>query len=131
VPPNLETDGVTGRYAAATEVSNGKDTPSGHWEIAGVPVPFDWGYFPDTKPAFPDDLMQAFIEQAGLPGTLCNVHGSGTVVIAEYGLEHIASGKPIVYTSADSVFQIAAHESISASNGSTRPARSPANCSTR
>jgi phosphopentomutase len=110
VPPNLETDRVTGRYAAATEVSNGKDTPSGHWEIAGVPVPFDWGYFPDTKPAFPDDLMQAFIEQAGLPGTLCNVHGSGTVVVAEYGLEHIASGKPIVYTSADSVFQIAAHE---------------------
>ncbi|MBO6675412.1 MAG: phosphopentomutase [Rhizobiales bacterium] len=110
VLPNLESDTITGRYAAATEVSNGKDTPSGHWEIAGVPVPFDWGYFPDSKPAFPDDLMKAFISQASLPGTLCNEHGSGTVVIAEYGLEHIASGKPIVYTSADSVFQIAAHE---------------------
>jgi phosphopentomutase len=67
VPTNLETDRVTGRYAAATEVSNGKDTPSGHWEIAGVPVPFEWGYFPDTDPAFPDDLMQTFIAEAGLP----------------------------------------------------------------
>ena len=110
VPPDLQTDTIAGRYAAATEVSKGKDTPSGHWEIAGVPVPFDWGYFPDTDPAFPDDLMATFIAEAGLPGTLCNRHGSGTVVVTEYGLEHIATGKPIVYTSADSVFQIAAHE---------------------
>ncbi|MFK7791116.1 MAG: phosphopentomutase [Devosiaceae bacterium] len=110
VPPNLETETVSGHYAAATEVSKGKDTPSGHWEIAGVPVPFEWGYFPDTDPAFPNDFMQAFIAQANLPGTLCNKHGSGTVVIAKHGMEHIASGKPIVYTSADSVLQIAAHE---------------------
>lgn len=110
LPTDLDTDSVTGRYAAATEVSKGKDTPSGHWEIAGTPVPFEWGYFPDTKPTFPDDLMRAFVEQADLPGTLCNEHGSGTVVIAEHGMDHIRSGKPIVYTSADSVFQIAAHE---------------------
>ncbi len=110
LPDNLETDTISGRYGAASEVSKGKDTPSGHWEIAGVPVPFEWGYFPDTDPSFPNDLMAAFIEEAGLPGTLCNKHGSGTVVIAEHGLEHIATGKPIVYTSADSVFQIAAHE---------------------
>ena len=110
LPADLDTDSVAGRYTAATEVSKGKDTPSGHWEIAGTPVPFEWGYFPDTKPAFPADLMQAFVEQAGLPGTLCNEHGSGTVVIAEHGMDHIRSGKPITYTSADSVFQIAAHE---------------------
>ena len=108
--PDLEVDTITGRYAAATEVSKGKDTPSGHWEIAGVPVPFEWGYFPEDDPAFSPDLMEAFIREADLPGTLCNRHGSGTVVIAEHGVDHIASGKPIVYTSADSVFQIAAHE---------------------
>lgn len=110
IPPNLDVDAVTGRYTAATEISKGKDTPSGHWEIAGVPVPFEWGYFPDTKPAFPADIMEVFIKEANLPGTLCNEHGSGTVVIAEHGMEHIASGKPITYTSADFVFQIAAHE---------------------
>ena len=110
LPADLDTDIVAGRYTAATEVSKGKDTPSGHWEIAGTPVPFEWGYFPDAKPTFPDDLMRAFVEQADLPGTLCNEHGSGTVVIAEHGMDHIRSGKPIVYTSADSVFQIAAHE---------------------
>jgi phosphopentomutase len=110
LPANLDTDVINGRYAAATEVSRGKDTPSGHWEIAGVPVPFEWGYFPDADTAFPPDLMQAFMTQARLPGTLCNRHGSGTSVISAHGMEHIASGKPIVYTSADSVFQIAAHE---------------------
>lgn len=110
LPPGVESDEITGQYTAATEVSKGKDTPSGHWEIAGVPVPFEWGYFPVTKPAFPPQLMEAFIREAKLPGTLCNEHGSGTVVIAQHGMEHISSGMPITYTSADSVFQIAAHE---------------------
>lgn len=110
LPPNLENDDITACYTAATEVSKGKDTPSGHWEIAGVPVPFEWGYFPNIKPAFPPELMEAFVRQAKLPGTLCNEHGSGTTVIAEHGMEHISSGMPITYTSADSVFQIAAHE---------------------
>ncbi len=99
-----------GFYGAAQEVSSGKDTPSGHWEIAGVPVPFDWGYFPNEVPTFPSDLTQAIIRQAKLPGILGNCHASGTDIIRQLGEEHVRSGKPICYTSADSVFQIAAHE---------------------
>lgn len=100
-----------GFYGAADEVSSGKDTPSGHWEIAGVPVPFEWGYFPDTHPTFPPGLTETIVAKAGLPGILGNCHASGTQIIAELGQEHIRTGKPICYTSADSVFQIAAHES--------------------
>jgi len=100
----------TGLWGAASEVSMGKDTPSGHWELAGVPVPWDWTYFPDTKPAFPDDLTQAAIKAAGTGGILGNCHASGTAIIDELGEEHMRTGWPICYTSADSVFQIAAHE---------------------
>lgn len=99
-----------GFYGAAAEKSYGKDTPSGHWEMAGVPVEFDWGMFPAAEPSFPKALTDALIEQAGLPGILGNKHSSGTVVLDELGEEHIRTGKPIIYTSADSVFQIAAHE---------------------
>ncbi|MCM0021873.1 MAG: phosphopentomutase [Tagaea sp.] len=99
-----------GLYGAAAERSFGKDTPSGHWEIAGVPVEFDWGYFPKTVPTFPKDLTDALIARAGLPGLLGDKHASGTTILDELGEEHIRTGKPIVYTSADSVFQIAAHE---------------------
>jgi phosphopentomutase len=99
-----------GLWGAAEEVSNGKDTPSGHWEIAGVPVTFNWGYFPRTIPTFPDTLITEAVRRAGLPGILGNKHASGTEVIEEYGEEHIRSGKPIFYTSTDSVIQIAAHE---------------------
>ena len=101
---------VSGFWGAAQEISNGKDTPSGHWEIAGVPVRFDWGYFPHTVPAFPAELLAAIYGKAGLSGSLANCHGSGTDIIAEHGEEHLRTGKPIFYTSADSVFQIAAHE---------------------
>jgi phosphopentomutase len=104
------TDGFDGAYAAAAERSLGKDTPSGHWEMTGVPVEIDWGYFPATEPSFPTALTEALIARAGLPGILGNCHASGTEIIARLGDEHVASGKPIVYTSADSVFQIAAHE---------------------
>jgi len=97
-------------YGFAVEKSSGKDTPSGHWEIAGVPVLFDWGYFPPEYPSFPERLTQDLIHQANLPGILGNKHASGTEIIEESGEEHIKTGKPIVYTSADSVFQIAAHE---------------------
>jgi phosphopentomutase len=97
-------------YGAAQELSHGKDTPSGHWEIAGVPVLFDWGYFSSKENCFPESLLNDFIEQAKLPGVLGNKHASGTEIINELGDEHIQSGKPIVYTSADSVFQIAVHE---------------------
>lgn len=101
---------VFGLHGAASEVSHGKDTPSGHWEIAGTPVMFDWGYFPEGEEAFPADLVEAICREASLPGILGNCHASGTDVIARFGEEHIRTGKPICYTSSDSVFQIAAHE---------------------
>lgn len=101
---------VEGAYGYAQEVSVGKDTPSGHWEICGLPVLFEWGLFPYEKPCFPEDLLNDIINQGELKGTLANCHASGTQVIKEFGVEHIKSGKPICYTSADSVFQIAAHE---------------------
>ena len=101
---------VIGSHGFAEELSSGKDTPSGHWEMAGVPVLFDWGYFTERTNTFPDELLNALIEQAELPGVLGNCHASGTTIIQELGVEHVQSGKPIVYTSADSVFQIAAHE---------------------
>ena len=99
-----------GQWGYAVEISRGKDTPSGHWELTGVPVSFDWGYFPNEIPAFPADLIGEFIARAGLPGVIGDKHASGTEIIDELGEEHMRSGKPIVYTSADSVFQIAAHE---------------------
>ena len=101
---------IIGAYGHAAELSSGKDTPSGHWEIAGVPVLFDWGYFTELENTFPESLLTELIDRAGLPGVLGNCHASGTTIIAELGEEHMASGKPIVYTSADSVFQIACHE---------------------
>jgi phosphopentomutase len=101
---------LTGAYGYAVEQSYGKDTPSGHWEIAGVPVLFDWGYFPPEYPSFPAVLLEALIQRGSLPGILGNKHASGTDIIDELGDEHMRTGKPIVYTSADSVFQIAAHE---------------------
>jgi phosphopentomutase len=99
-----------GQWGYGIETSNGKDTPSGHWEIAGTPVAFDWGYFPLTIPTFPASLTAALIAEARLLGILANRHASGAAIIAELGEEHMLSGKPICYTSADSVFQIAAHE---------------------
>ena len=110
VPPGLEGAVEHARYGCASEISRGKDTPSGHWEIAGVPVPFDWGYFPKTRPCFPRDLMERLCDQAALPGILGNCHASGTDIIAAFGERHMRTGEPICYTSADSVFQIAAHE---------------------
>lgn len=110
VPPGLEGSREHSRFGCASEISKGKDTPSGHWEIAGVPVPFEWGYFPQTVPCFPEHLVKDLCAQAGLPGLLGNCHASGTEIVAEFGERHIRTGEPICYTSADSVFQIAAHE---------------------
>jgi phosphopentomutase len=101
---------IFGLYGSASEVSNGKDTPSGHWEIAGTPVSFDWGYFPNEGDAFSPELVEAICRDGNIPGILGNCHASGTDVIAKLGAEHIKTGKPICYTSSDSVFQIAAHE---------------------
>ncbi len=100
----------TGAWGAATEVSMGKDTPSGHWELAGVPVPWDWHTFPDENPAFPDDLVTKICQAAGTGGLLGNRYASGTRVLDEEGARHMQTGWPIVYTSVDSVVQIAAHE---------------------
>jgi phosphopentomutase len=110
VPPGLASTRIEGRFGCAAEISKGKDTPSGHWELAGVPVPFDWGYFPRAVPCFPDDVITQLCARAQLPGIIGNCHASGTEIIAQLGDEHVRSGKPICYTSADSVFQIAAHE---------------------
>ncbi|MFN3613847.1 MAG: phosphopentomutase [Rubrimonas sp.] len=109
VPPGL-TPAPGACFAAGVESSRGKDTPSGHWELAGVPVDFDWGYFPRTEPCFPPDLVAALCARAGLEGILGDCHASGTEIIDRLGAEHERTGRPICYTSADSVFQIAAHE---------------------
>ncbi|WP_171240029.1 phosphopentomutase [Ruegeria sp. HKCCA5491] len=107
--PGLQAEPI-GLWGCAREHSRGKDTPSGHWELAGLPVPWDWHYFPDTTPSFPNDLSRAAAQAAGTEGILGDCHASGTAIIAELGAEHMRTGWPICYTSADSVFQIAAHE---------------------
>ena len=107
--PGLEAP-PTGAWGAATEVSRGKDTPSGHWELAGVPVPWDWHYFSNVTQSFPPDLVRLVSQAAGTEGILGNCHAPGTAIIERLGAEHLTTGWPICYTSADSVFQIAAHE---------------------
>jgi phosphopentomutase len=110
-PPGLERrSGFDAAYAAARERSAGKDTPSGHWEMAGLPVPFEWGVFPRGEPCFPPSFLEAWMMACGLEGVLGNCHASGTEIIARLGDEHRRTGWPIAYTSADSVFQVAAHE---------------------
>jgi phosphopentomutase len=101
-----------GLWGAATEVSKGKDTPSGHWELAGLPVPWEWHYFPDTVPAFPNNLVAEICRLAGTEGILGNRHAAGIPIVRELGAEHLRTGWPICYTSADSVLQIAAHEDV-------------------
>ena len=104
VPP------TKGAYGYMAEISTGKDTPSGHWEMAGVPVLYDWGYFSNKTNSFTPDLIAAISKKTGINGLLGNCHASGTDIINALGEEHIKTGLPICYTSADSVFQIAAHE---------------------
>jgi phosphopentomutase len=109
--PGLDQDvTVEGQYGCAEQLSSGKDTPSGHWEMAGVPVLFDWGYFTDKQNSFPPTFIEEFVKRANIPGILGNCHASGTTIIEQLGEQHMVSGKPICYTSGDSVFQIAAHE---------------------
>ncbi len=95
---------------AAKELSAGKDTSSGHWEMMCCPVLKDFGYFRDLKNSFPQDLLDKIVEKTDISGYLGNCHASGTTIINELGDEHVKTSKPIFYTSADSVFQIAAHE---------------------
>lgn len=109
-PLSADDAAIRGAYTYAEEISHGKDTLSGHWEMTGVPVLFDWGYFPVQPKCFPQELVQAIITQGNLPGILGEKHASGTEIIKELGEEHLRTGKPIIYTSGDSVLQIAAHE---------------------
>jgi phosphopentomutase len=110
-PDGLDDDVIPeAAYGFAAEVSTGKDTSSGHWEMMGAPVTFTWGYFKKKTDSFPPELLEAFVKETGVPGYLGNCHASGTEIIKRLGEEHMKTGKPIVYTSADSVFQIAAHE---------------------
>ncbi|MDW7659842.1 MAG: phosphopentomutase [Bacillota bacterium] len=97
-----------GAFGRSLEASNGKDTTTGHWEIAGLYIEHPFKTYPD---GFPDHIIKAFEEQTGRK-VIFNKPASGTVVLDEYGEEHMKTGNPIVYTSADSVFQIAAHEEI-------------------
>ncbi len=96
-----------GAFGRALEKSAGKDTTSGHWEMAGLVVEKPFVTFPQ---GFPKKVVQEWIQENNLPGILGNKPASGTEIIKEFGEEHVKSGKPILYTSADSVWQVAAHE---------------------
>ena len=98
-----------GRYGRMTELSPGKDTTTGHWEISGLKLERAFPTFPH---GFPTEFLDEFCARVGCSGWLCNEPASGTEVIARLGEEHLKTGKLIIYTSADSVFQIAAHESV-------------------
>jgi phosphopentomutase len=96
-----------GAFGRCLEASPGKDTSTGHWEMMGCPLDAPFPVFPD---GFPAEILDPFLAQTGLSGVLCNAPASGTDVIDELAAEHIRTGKPILYTSADSVFQVAVHE---------------------
>lgn len=105
-------DGVItpiGAYGKAAELSNGKDTTTGHWEMVGIETKKAFPTYPD---GFPEEVMKEFLEKTGLAGYLGNCVASGTTIINELGDRHVSTGYPIIYTSADSVFQIAAHEDV-------------------
>lgn len=97
-------------YGYMQEISTGKDTPSGHWEMAGVPVLFDWGYFKDKTNSFPAEFIAELCARTGVTGILGNCHAPGTDILIKHGVQHITEQQPICYTSVDSVFQVAAHE---------------------
>ena len=99
-------------WAVGQEISRGKDTPSGHWEIAGLPVTWDWHYFKDKTNSFPTEIINLICQIAQVDGILGNKHASGIRIIEEFGQSHVETSMPICYTSADSVFQIAAHETV-------------------
>ncbi|CAL4325097.1 Phosphopentomutase [Buchnera aphidicola (Thelaxes suberi)] len=113
-PAGLEDNGssLLGSYGYAKEISSGKDTSSGHWEIAGIPILFNWDYFVHKKNSFPQDLLDKIMQLSNIKGYLGNCHASGTDILVELGLQHINSGYPIFYTSIDSVFQVACHEDV-------------------
>ena len=107
--PNLLVDKAA-NWAVGKESSLGKDTPSGHWELAGLPVNWDWHYFTSKTNSFPEEIISSICQIAQVDGILGNKHASGLKIIEEFGQSHVETSMPICYTSADSVFQIAAHE---------------------
>lgn len=109
-PPGLEVQTKPlAHYGLMREISPGKDTTTGHWELAGIQIKEPFRYFSQAYPSFPDDFLQEFIKKSGIEGILGNKAASGTRIIQELGEEHQKTACPICYTSADSVFQIAAH----------------------
>src|SRR5690606_24304096 len=98
IPPGLDGEIRNACYGSAIETSRGKDTPSGHWELAGAPVTFDWGYFPNSRLSFPPEIISALCAEADLPGILGDCHAAGTAIIEDLGEEHLRTGKPICYT---------------------------------
>lgn len=113
---NIENIGISekekepiGAFGKLAEKSVGKNSPVGHWEIAGHITKPGFTTYPN---AFPKEMIEEFIQKTGIEGILCNEVGSGTEILKRFGEEHIKTGKPIIYTSADSVFQIAAHEDV-------------------
>ncbi len=104
-----KTENPLGSYGKCALKSNGKDTTTGHWEMAGIILE---RAFPTYPNGFPQSLIDEFIAKTNVPGVLGNFPASGTEIIKQLGEEHVKSGKPIIYTSADSVFQIAAHEEV-------------------
>jgi phosphopentomutase len=106
VPP---LDHLSGSYGRCALRSNGKDTTTGHWEMAGIILDHAFPTYPN---GFPASVIDRFVRETAVPGILGNYPASGTEIIKEIGEEHVKTGKPIVYTSADSVFQIAAHEEV-------------------
>ncbi|HSE16961.1 MAG TPA: phosphopentomutase [Pyrinomonadaceae bacterium] len=106
VPP---LDQLSGSYGRCALRSNGKDTTTGHWEMAGIILDHAFPTYPN---GFPSSVIDKFVRETSVPGILGNVPASGTEIIKDLGAEHVKTGKPIVYTSADSVFQIAAHEEV-------------------
>ncbi len=110
IPAKNDRKILNASYASATETSKGKDTPSGHWELAGVPVKWDWKYFTDKENSLPPDSISKILKESELTGILGNCHASGTEIIKKFGERHITTLQPIFYTSADSVVQIACHE---------------------
>lgn len=108
--PGIKSAGLPkASFGKMNEASSGKDSTTGHWEIGGIKVEFEFPYYPD---GFPQELVERFISATGVKGILGNKAASGTEIIKELGDEHLRTGFPIIYTSADSVFQIAAHEEV-------------------
>ena len=109
LPSIPEEENPSAAFGKMREVSGGKDSTTGHWEIAGIQLEKP---FPTYSNGFPKEVIEAFCKGIGVEGALCNLPYSGTDVIRDFGEEHLKTGKPIVYTSADSVFQVATHDDI-------------------